>query len=111
MTKKAIIIVAAIGSLAAILGYWFYPRYSSKIRYHDPELYGIVATEQTACQIAEAVWLQVYGDVIYNSRPFNATLKDSVWIVQGTLHFERGGTPYMEISKRDGKILKIVHYK
>ena len=101
----------AVILLVAILIYWIYPKHSSTIKYRDPAIYGVVATKETAIRIAEAVWLEVYGDYIYNSTPFVATLRDTIWVVEGTLHAERGGTPYIEISKKNGAILKVVHYK
>jgi hypothetical protein len=107
--KNKLIVVLLV--FVAILVYWLYPKHNTRINYYDPDVYGMVATKETACSIAEAVWLQVYGDVIYASKPFKAELKDSIWIVEGTLHYDRGGTPYMEISQRDGRILKVIHYK
>ncbi|HTF16620.1 MAG TPA: YbbC/YhhH family protein [Chryseolinea sp.] len=110
MLKKKILVTFAVVMIALTV-YWNYPKHSSTIVFRDPLTCGMVSTEETACSIAEAVWLQTYGDIIYHSTPFVATLKDSVWIVKGTLHAERGGTPYMELSKKDGRILKVVHYK
>lgn len=73
-----------------------------------------VPNEEVAIKIAEAVWLPVYGDKIYGSKPFVAKLKDSsVWVVRGTLpsYYEFGGVPYIEIQKKDCKILKVTHGK
>ena len=70
-----------------------------------------VPNEETAIRIAEAVWLPIFGDVIYSSKPFKAKLvDDSIWVVEGTLPDGYvGGTPYAEIQKIDGKILKVSH--
>ena len=47
---------------------------------------GRVPDEETAIRIAEAVWLPIYGNDIYNSKPFHAKLiSDSIWVVEGTL--------------------------
>lgn len=47
---------------------------------------GRVPNEETAMRIAEAVWLPIYGSLIYGSRPFKARLvDDSIWVVEGTL--------------------------
>ena len=97
--------------LISLITYWFYPSYNRSIEYRDPEIYGMVSSEKTARQIAEAIWLQVYGDIIYKSTPFKATLKDSVWTITGTLHSDNGGTPYMELSMKDARVIKVVHYK
>jgi len=72
---------------------------------------GCVPNSETAIRIAEAVWLPVYGDEIYDRKPFSAELiSDSVWAVAGNLPKDvLGGVPYIEIQKRDGKILGLGH--
>ena len=66
-----------------------------------------VPDKETAVKIAEAIWLPIYGKVIYHYKPFNAELKnDSVWVVRGTKRYQKGKPPYMEIQKSDCKILK-----
>src|ERR1700694_3852686 len=71
-----------------------------------------VPNAETAIKIAEAVWLPIYGEKIYENKPFKAKLKNSnVWIVQGTLKNDLGGVPYIEIQKKDCKILKVYHGK
>ena len=74
---------------------------------------GCVPDEETAIQIAEVVWLSVYGDSIYKKKPFRAELfGDSLWIVAGSLPPDMlGGVPYIEIQKRDCKILGVGHGK
>ena len=74
---------------------------------------GLVPNEETAIRIAEAVWLPIYGSLIYGSRPFKARLvDDSIWVVEGTLpEGSVGGTPYAEIQRKDGKVLKVIHGK
>lgn len=71
-----------------------------------------VPDKETAIKIAEAVLLPIYGKKIYKQRPFVARLKTSnVWAVEGTLHTTKGGVAYIEIQKKDAKILKIYHEK
>ncbi len=75
---------------------------------------GFVPNAETAIKIAEAVWLPIYGDNIYDKKQFVAKLIDStIWIVSGTLQEERslGGIPYIKIQKKDGKILIVEHSK
>ncbi len=68
-----------------------------------------VPDPETAKKIAEAIWLPLYGDNIQNQKPFTATLQDSIWIVQGTLpKGTEGGTAYIEIQKKDCKVLKVM---
>lgn len=79
-----------------------------------PKQRDYVPNAETAIKIAEAVWLPIYGEKIYESKPFVAKLKDSsVWVVWGTLNpiYTAGGTPHMQIQKKDGKILKVTHTK
>ena len=72
-----------------------------------------VPNEETAIKIAEAIWLPIYGEGIYNQKPYIVSLlKDSVWVVEGTLaKNKRGGVAYIEIQKKDCKILKVIHGK
>ncbi|PTS99418.1 hypothetical protein DBR27_13580 [Flavobacterium sp. HMWF030] len=82
----------------------------------DPLPNNLVPNKQTAIKIAEAIWLPLYGNKIYNEKPFVAELSASgVWIVKGTLKDldlgAKGGVAYIEIQKSDCKILKIYHGK
>ena len=72
---------------------------------------GFVPDENTAIKIAEAIWYPIYGDDIFDERPFKAELKDSIWVVRGTLNHDVGGVAYIEIQKRDCRILKVAHGK
>ncbi|MBE4948323.1 YbbC/YhhH family protein [Chryseobacterium culicis] len=68
---------------------------------------------ETAKRIAEAIWLPIYGEDIYKQKPYLSSLSgDSIWVVKGTLPKNyRGGVVYIEIRKRDCKILKVTHGK
>jgi hypothetical protein len=75
-----------------------------------------VPDEETAKRIAEAIWLPIYGERILKQRPYEATLNGDIWVVEGLIphpyrnHSEfRGGTAYIEIQKKDCKILKVTH--
>lgn len=71
-----------------------------------------VPNEETAVKIAEAIWNPLYGKNIENFKPYKARMKDSlIWIVEGTLEKGKGGVPYIEINKKDCKILKVTHGK
>ena len=81
---------------------------------------GFIPDEKTAIAVAEAVLMPVYGmKHIEHERPFKAVLKDQVWRVSGTLNCGTlrpgvvcmGGTAVVEISKTDGRIISMVHYK
>ena len=70
-----------------------------------------VPDAETAIKIAVAVWEPIYGkEKLEKDKPFHADLRDDIWGVSGTgtSHTLRGGGMVQaEISKSDGKILKI----
>jgi NTF2 fold immunity protein len=83
---------------------------------------GFVPDPKTAVKIAEAVLMPVYGEKqIASERPFKAVLENGVWTVDGTMHCPDGkggvtnmcfgGTAEVNLSKTDGRILKMIHYK
>ena len=80
---------------------------------------GYVPDAVTAVKIAEAVLIPVYGELkIASERPFKAKLDANVWTVDGTLHCADGkietcpgGTARVRLSKNDGRILFMIHYK
>ncbi|MCK5126349.1 MAG: hypothetical protein KAR42_08835 [candidate division Zixibacteria bacterium] len=63
--------------------------------------------------MAEAVWLPIYGNSIYKTKPFVAKLKDdTTWFVQGTIpEGILGGVPEITIHKMTGQILHVIHSK
>jgi|SRR5947209_3259398 len=75
---------------------------------------GFVPDEQTAVRIAEAVLGPIYGEEqIARERPFTAVLKGEIWTVEGHLPASqnKGGVALAEISKLDGRILRVTHGK
>lgn len=79
---------------------------------------GFVPNEETAIKIAEAVLVPIYGiEEIKQEQPLVAKLKRGVWVVSGTIHpdssgaITKGGTAVIEISKADGRILRVSHGK
>ena len=73
----------------------------------------------TAVKIAEAVLIPVYGEQkIVSERPFTAKLDGDVWTVDGTLYCGDGkigtcfgGAARVKLSKKDARILFMIHYK
>jgi hypothetical protein len=64
-------------------------------------------------KIAVAVWEPIYGAAqLAREKPYHATLRDGVWTVTGSLP-ERtlGDVAIAEISKQDGRILRVSHFK
>ena len=83
---------------------------------------GYVPDSDTAVKVAEAVLVPVYGKKqIESERPFTATLKNDVWTVEGTLRCPDGkggvttdcdgGVAVVRISKRDARVLYMLHGK
>ncbi|MCI1188077.1 YbbC/YhhH family protein [Hymenobacter sp. DH14] len=74
---------------------------------------GFVPDAATAKRIAEVVWLPIYGKKVLSEKPYQATLNSKgVWVVEGSLPKDMdGGVAYIEISKRDGRILEVTHGK
>jgi len=74
---------------------------------------GFVPDAATAKRIAEAIWLPIYGKKVLTEKPYQATLNSKgVWVVAGSLPKGMdGGVAYIEISKRDGRILEVTHGK
>lgn len=74
---------------------------------------GYVPDEKTAIAIAIAVWNPIYGkEKIEGEKPFRANLKNGVWMVTGSLpKGMNGGVAEADISKDDGRILRIIHGK
>lgn len=79
---------------------------------------GYVSNADIAVKIAEVIWLPIYGKGIYDEKPYAVSLvNDSIWVVKGSFPMRRngnlvmGGTAYIEIQKKDGKILKVIHEK
>jgi hypothetical protein len=83
---------------------------------------GFVPDSKTAIAVAEAVLIPVYGkNQIESERPFRATLQNDVWTVGGTLRCPDGkggvttqcdgGVAIVTISKKDARVLSMIHGK
>jgi hypothetical protein len=72
---------------------------------------GYVPDATTAIKIAVAVWEPIYGrKQIQSQKPFRATLRNGVWTVHGSLPPNTvGGVAEAEISKKDGRVLRVIH--
>jgi hypothetical protein len=72
---------------------------------------GYVPDAETAAAIAVAVLRPIYGaEAIERQLPFHATLSNDIWTVTGSLPPRRlGGTANAQISKRDGRVLRVSH--
>jgi hypothetical protein len=70
-----------------------------------------VADEQVALELAESVLVAKYGRAqIETEKPLRAELRDSVWLVTGTLPSGHvGGVAQVEINQSDARVLRIDH--
>jgi hypothetical protein len=70
---------------------------------------GVVGDKETAIGIVEAILCPIYGkEAIRGQRPYQVTLKDGKWTVDGTVSpgFS-GGRFHVVILQRDGRVLEI----
>lgn len=91
---------------------WAYSQPPIEHNYKPPQ--GYVPDAATAIKIAVAVWEPIYGqEQISQEKPYTAVLVNGIWIVEGTLpkQYTVGGVAVAEISKDDGKILRVSHGK
>jgi NTF2 fold immunity protein of polymorphic toxin system component len=74
---------------------------------------GYVPDAATAIKIAIAVWEPIYGAAhIAGERRYHAVLRNEIWTVEGSLPTNTlGGVAVAEISKDDGRILRVSYGK
>ena len=77
---------------------------------------GYVPDAATAIKIAVAVWEPIYGArTIAGEKPYKATLAGDIWTVTGSMPAisrlipAPGGVAEADISKQDGRILRVSH--
>lgn len=72
---------------------------------------GFVPNEVAAIKISIAILEPIYGvDEIAKQKPFTAELKGGVWVVHGSME-NSTGIAEVDISKRTGTILRVIHGK
>jgi len=69
--------------------------------------------KKSLVKYAEPILFKTYGNhQILSERPYIILFKGGVWIMHGTLpNNSLGGTFYIEIMAKDGKVIKMTHYK
>ena len=72
---------------------------------------GLVPTMGMATEIAEIILKKLYGnEEIEKQKPFSINIENDIWIIEGSLEKgSEGGVAYIEISKKNGKVLKVTH--
>ena len=74
----------------------------------------LVTKKETALAIAESILFENYGaDKIKSERPYIVSIKnDSIWNIKGTFNNGGfGGVFEIEISSRNGEVVKMIHGK
>lgn len=62
--------------------------------------------------VAQKEWLKTFHTDFDEFKPFNLELKDSTWIVSGTLDWNRdGGVPTAIIDTNDLHVIEVYHTK
>ncbi|MNJ84296.1 hypothetical protein D3C87_17450 [compost metagenome] len=68
----------------------------------------LIKDAKTAIEFAKVVWKPYYGKLINTHKPFKASIvRDSIWVVQGTLKTKKGGKPYLEFNAYDCTVYKM----
>lgn len=114
--KKNLILSLVTISLLTILSFVMmsscYAKVNQEIKTENSEGVDYVPNEETAVKVAEAILYPIYGEDIYRQRPFIATLENEIWVIEGSLpKGMKGGVAYIEIQKKDCKVLKVTHGK
>ena len=73
----------------------------------------VISDKETAIAVAEQILFKIYGkDQILSEKPYNVGFVDSYWILSGTLPKGWvGGTFYIVLSSKDGRVIKLIHGK
>ncbi len=82
--------------------------------FSSEETLGRILNAKDAALKAETVWVEIYGELIKNKRPYQLSFDEEsqVWLIEGTLPENHvGGVPHILIRKSDGKVLAVWHDK
>jgi hypothetical protein len=114
--KKIIILSLITISLLTILSFVMmsscYAKGNKEIKTANSDGVDYVPNEETAVRVAEAILYPIYGENVYQQRPFIAILENEIWVIEGSLpEGMKGGVAYIEIRKKDCKVLKVSHGK
>jgi len=75
----------------------------------------VIPDEQTAIAVAEPILFKIYGkDHILGEKPYNVSFLDAYWLLSGSLpegDYVVGGTFFIILSEKDGRVIKLTHGK
>lgn len=85
--------------------------------YKDEEGYvsqsGFIPDESTAVRVCMPILQKIYGNDVLEDMPISICLSSNgIWKLHGHVKYgSNGGSFYMEIDKKSGKVLKVLHGK
>jgi hypothetical protein len=73
----------------------------------------VIGDKQTAIAVAEAILFKIYGkEQIINERPYEVYFVNGYWVLNGTLPEKMlGGCFLIVLSAKDGRVVRLTHYK
>lgn len=73
----------------------------------------LIDSKETAVKFAEVILFKVYGEkTIRKERPYEIHLIDGYWVINGTIaEGSRGGGFEIILDSKDGRVIRLVHYK
>ncbi|WP_018616354.1 NTF2 fold immunity protein [Segetibacter koreensis] len=74
----------------------------------------LIKTSSTAIATAEPILFDAFGkEQVLNEKPYEVYLIDGYWYITGTVpkKYNKGGAFEIIFSARDGKIIRLTHYK
>lgn len=74
----------------------------------------VIKDKQSLIKYAEPILFKTYGkEHILEEKPYIISFKNGIWTMNGTLskRYTNGGTFHIVINAKDGKVIKMIHYK
>ncbi|MEO6979617.1 MAG: YbbC/YhhH family protein [Mucilaginibacter sp.] len=77
----------------------------------------VIPDKQTAIAVAEPILFKIYGkNHILGEKPYNVSFLDGYWLLSGSLPERKGyivvgGTFFIILSEKDGRVIKLTHGK
>jgi hypothetical protein len=74
----------------------------------------LLKDKQSLIKYAEPILFKTYGKkTILSEKPYIISFKNGTWSMSGTLprEYTIGGTFHILINAKDGRVIKIIHYK
>ena len=74
---------------------------------------GFIPDESTAVRVCMPILQKIYGNDVFDDMPISICLSSNgIWKLNGHVKYGScGGSFYMEIDKKSGKVLKVLHGK